>query len=309
MPPPTSMPQSGMCSKPGVLWDSFPEPQPFPPPQATVAQRIPALEKRAACPSRAAANAPANFLHEDHVVLAGRQVSGGGGRGQRLEAQTARKAAASGSGQAVCGPPGGTLWALRLLSRPRCWPLGLGSRQRACHLPGAQAAAGAQRRAGQAAQSLTCSPSLGRHRLGPGCPRCWGAFRPWGDTELRSLLRPRQGARGEGAEPGVRAASPPGLAYCPPPAPQGWGSCPLGGPPAAPPPPTVEVRWKPAAPAPSALQLAPSQAVGPSGQCSGFPGGSRSADPSSVLGRDGPSQATDTRGSPPHRCPASWPPR
>ena len=140
---------------------------------------------------------------------------------------------------------------------------------------------------GQAAQSLTCSLSLGRHCVGPSCPQHWGAFRPWGDTELRSLLRPGQVGRGEGAEPGVRAASPPGLPYCPPPAPQGWGSCPLGWPPAAPPPPAVEVRWKPAAPAPSALQLVPSQAVGPSRQCSGFPGGSRSADPSSALGRDG----------------------
>lgn len=83
----TSVPPSGMWSKPGVLWDAFSEPQPFPPPQATVAQRIPAPEKQAARPAGAAAKAPGIFLHKDRVVLAGRWASRGERRGQRLEAQ------------------------------------------------------------------------------------------------------------------------------------------------------------------------------------------------------------------------------
>lgn len=117
---------------------------------------------------------------------------------------------------------------------------------------------------GQAAQSLTCSPPLDQHHVGPGCPRCWGAFRPWGDTELRSLHRPRQEGRGEGAEPGVRAASPPRLPYWPPPAPQGWGSCLLGGPPAAPPPPP-HLRAQ-------LCSLRPPRPWVQAGQRSGFPG-------------------------------------
>ena len=147
--------------------------------------------------------------------------------------------------------PRWTLWALGLLSRPRCWPLGLGSRQRACHLPGARAGAGAQ--------SLTCGPPLGRHCVGPSCPQRWGAFPPRGEHGTEG---PAQTTAGEGAEPGVRAASPPGLPSlsptCTPRA--GGPACWVG-----PPPPAAEVGQKPATPVPSALRLVPSQAVGPSG--------------------------------------------
>lgn len=112
---------------------------------------------------------------------------------------------------------------------------------------------------GQAAQSLTCSPSLGRHRVGPSCPRRWGAFPPRGEHGTEG---PAQTTAGERAEPGVRAASPPGLPSlsptCTPRA--GGPACWVG-----PPPPAAEVGRKPATPVPSALRLVPSQAVGPSG--------------------------------------------
>lgn len=136
------------------------------------------------------------FPDKDHMVLARRWASGGGGRGQCLEANNCSEGSFQwGRGGAGCRHPGGAGWAL-------CSSPGLDvgqaallrDRELVTYRVPEQVLELRDMGLARAGPSLTYTPcTLGQHHVGPVCPRRWGAFVPQKGNGSRGASSGRAG--------------------------------------------------------------------------------------------------------------------
>ena len=113
------------------------------------------------------------FLYKDHIVLARRWASGGGGRGQRLEANNCSEGSfqwgRGGAGWALCSSPGLDVGQAALAR----------GRELVTYQVPEQVLELRDTGLARAGPSLTYTPStLGQHHVGPVCPRRSGTFKP-----------------------------------------------------------------------------------------------------------------------------------